>query len=193
MVYAYAPSESPKDVSITADNVGAGRLAVEHLLTCGRTRIAHISGDPAYKAAQDRSVGALQALEAAGLELQGGQTYFGAWSEAWGRGAARMVHSQHPDIDAIFCGSDQIARGAMDALRELGRDVPRDVSVIGFDNWEVLASNARPELTSIDMNLERIGAVAAQHLFRAIDGSRKGGVESLPCRVITRDSTAPAE
>jgi LacI family transcriptional regulator len=193
VVYAYAPSESTNDVSITADNVGAGRLAIEHLLTCGRTRIAHISGDPAYKAAQDRALGARQAIEAAGLEMVGGQTYFGAWSEAWGRGAARMVYNQHPEIDAIFCGSDQIARGVIDALRELGCDVPRDVSVIGFDNWEVLATNSRPELTSVDMNLERIGAVAAQHLFRAIDGSKGGGTESLPCRVVTRDSTAPAE
>lgn len=193
VVYAYAPSDSPDDVSITADNVGAGRLAIEHLLTCGRRRIAHISGDPTYGASQDRAKGASAALEDAGLELVGGQTYFGAWSEAWGRGAARMVHSQHPDIDAIFCGSDQIARGVIDALRELGRDVPRDVSVIGFDNWEVLATNSRPELTSVDMNLERIGTVAAQHLFSAIDGSRTRGGESLPCRVVTRESTAPVE
>jgi LacI family transcriptional regulator len=193
VVYAYAPSEDPTDVSITADNVGAGRLAVEHLLTCGRTRIAHITGDPTFKAAQDRSVGALQALDAAGLALVGGQTYFGAWTEAWGRGAARMVHDQFPGVDAIFCGSDQIARGVIDALRELGRDVPRDVSVIGFDNWEVLATNSRPELTSVDMNLERIGAVAAKHLFAAIDGSGEGATESLPCRLVTRGSTAPAE
>jgi LacI family transcriptional regulator len=191
VVYAYAPSDSPDDVSITADNVGAGRMAVEHLLTCGRSRIAHISGDPSYKAAQDRAVGAREALDAAGLELVGGQTYFGAWNESWGRGAARMLHERHPDLDAIFCGSDQIARGALDALRELGCDVPRDVSVIGFDNWEVLTTNARPELTSVDMNLEHIGAVAAKRLFRAIDGREAGGTEELPCRVVTRGSTAP--
>jgi len=193
VVYAYAPSESDDDISVTADNVGAGKLAIEHLLTCGRRRIAHISGDPAYAAAQDRARGAHAAVEAAGLELVGGQTYFGAWSEAWGRGAARMIHNQFPDLDAIFCGNDQIARGALDVLRELGRDVPRDVSVMGFDNWEILTTNARPALTSIDMNLERIGAIAAQHLFKAIDGSRDSGVQPLPCRVVTRESTAPVE
>ena len=193
VVYAYAPSEAAEDVSITADNIGAGRLAIDHLIACGRTRIAHISGDPAYKAAQDRAVGATEALKDAGLELVGGQTYFGAWSEAWGRGAARMLSTQHPEIDAFFCASDQIARGALEALRELGRDVPRDVSVIGFDNWEVLATNARPELTSIDMNLEKIGAVAAQHLFKAIEGKHGGGTQALPCRVVTRESTAPVE
>jgi LacI family transcriptional regulator len=193
VVYAYAPSESPDDVSITADNIGAGAMAVEHLLTCGRTRIAHISGDPGYKAAQDRARGARQALDAAGLELVGGQSYFGAWSEGWGRGAARMLSQQFPDIDAVFCGSDQIARGVMDALREFGSEVPGDVSVIGFDNWEVLATHARPGLTSVDMNLERIGAVAAQKLFKAIDGSKGQTSESLPCRIVTRESTAPVE
>jgi LacI family transcriptional regulator len=191
VVYAYAPSDSPDDVSITADNVGAARLAIEHLIAMGRSRIAHISGDPAYTAAQDRAEGAVAALTAAGLPLVGGQTLFGAWTEAWGRGATHAVISQHADIDAIFCGSDQIARGALDALRELGRDVPRDVSVIGFDNWEVLATNARPQLTSIDMNLEKIGAMAAQHLFRAIRGERTAGVHLLPCSVVTRGSTTP--
>ncbi len=180
VVYAYAPSEDPSDVSITADNVGAGRLAVEHLLSCGRRRVAHVSGDPGYKAAQDRAAGAQAAVAAAGLELVGGQTYFGSWSEGWGRGAARMIVEQHGDVDAFFCGSDQIARGVLDALRELGRDVPGEVSVIGFDNWEVLTTNARPQLTSVDMNLERLGRVAAQRLFAAIDGTVRPGAEELP-------------
>ncbi|SDS69463.1 transcriptional regulator, LacI family [Nocardioides scoriae] len=189
VVYAYAPSESPDDVSITADNVEAGAMAVEHLLSCGRRRIAHISGDPTYTAAQDRSRGALRALDDAGLSMVGDQTYFGAWTEAWGRAAARLVHRQHPDLDAIFCGSDQIARGVLDTLGELGRDVPRDVSVIGFDNWEAIATGARPALTSIDMNLETIGERAAKRLFRAIDGDAPSGVESVSCRLVTREST----
>ena len=57
VVYAYAPSDDPADHSITPDNRLGGRLAVEHLLTCGRTRIAHISGDPTFAAAQDRALG----------------------------------------------------------------------------------------------------------------------------------------
>ena len=193
VVYAYAPSESPHDVSITSDNVGAGTMAIQHLITCGRTRIAHVSGDPAYRAAQDRAHGARLAFDKAGLEPVGGQTYFGAWTEGWGRGAARMLVQQFPDLDAIFCGSDQIARGVIDALRELGLEVPRDVSVVGFDNWEVLATNSRPELTSVDMNLERIGSVAAQQLFQAIDGSGTGASQVLPCRIVTRESSAPVE
>jgi LacI family transcriptional regulator len=189
VVYAYAPSDGPGDVSITSDNVGAASLAVEHLVGVGRTRIAHVSGDRSYRAATDRARGAQAALEAAGLSLVGGRVLFGAWSEAWGRAAARRLVESEPDVDAIFCGSDQIARGVLDGLREAGRRVPHDVSVVGFDNWEVLTTNARPELTSIDMNLEKIGATAAEQLFAAIDGRGPGASASLPCRLVVRGSS----
>lgn len=190
VVYTYAPSEDPDDLSIICDNVGAGRLAVEHLISCGRTRIAHITGDPGYGASRERAEGALAALEDAGLSLVG-EVRYGAWSEGWGRAAAAMLLDRHPDVDAIFCGSDQVARGAMDGLRERGREVPDDIAVIGFDNWEILAGGARPPLTSIDMNLEEVGRAAARALFAALDGNPRSGVEALPCRVVLRGSTAP--
>lgn len=190
VVYAYAPSEDPDDLSIVVDNVAAGRLAIEHLIACGRTRIAHITGDPGYGAAQDRAQGARAAIRDAGLALTG-DVRFGAWSEGWGRAAAAMLLAQHPDVDAIFCGSDQVARGVLDAVRERGREVPDDVAVLGFDNWEVLTTDARPPLTSVDMNLEQIGRAAAKALFAALDGAPRSGIEALPCRIVLRGSTAP--
>src|SRR6478736_7517966 len=66
VVYAYAPSDDHRDLSLTPDNYAGGRLAIEHLISCGRSRVAHISGDPAYAAAQDRLAGARAALHAAG-------------------------------------------------------------------------------------------------------------------------------
>jgi LacI family transcriptional regulator len=189
VIYAYAPSKDPEDLSLVCDNVGGGRMAVEHLLECGRHRIAHITGDPTYGAAQDRAVGCQAALEEAGLTLVGGKVLFGSWSEAWGRSATRRVLEQDPDVDAIFAGSDQIARGVLDALHEAGKSVPGDVAVIGFDNWDVLAAHSRPPLTSIDINLEHLGRVAAEALFAAIEGKTRSGVEKLPCRLVTRQST----
>jgi LacI family transcriptional regulator len=62
--------------------------------------------------------------------------------------------------DALFCGNDQIARGATDALRERGLRVPEDVAVVGFDNWDVMTLAARPPLSSVDMNLRELGRVA---------------------------------
>jgi LacI family transcriptional regulator len=190
-VYAYAPSEDPADLSLVTDNVGGGRLAVDHLLRCGRRRIAHITGDPTYGAAQDRARGALARLHEEGLELAGGETWFGMWSEAWGRGATRMLLERCPDVDAIFAGSDEIARGVLDVLHEERLDVPARVAVIGYDNWNILAANARPPLTTIDMNLEQLGRVAAQRLFAAIDGTLGSGVETIAGRLVTRESTAP--
>jgi LacI family transcriptional regulator len=191
VVYAYAPSEDSDDLSLAVDNVGGGRMAVDHLIACGRRRIAHITGDPTFGAAHDRVRGALASLETNGLSLAGEEVLFGSWSEGWGRGATRMLLQREPEIDAIFAGSDQIARGVLDVLLELGRKVPEDVSVVGFDNWEIFAASSRPPLTSVDMNLEQLGRRAARQLFNALDGQAASGVEHLPCRLVTRDSTAP--
>jgi Transcriptional regulators len=190
VVYVYAPSDDPSDLSLTPDNVAGGRLAIEHLVACGRSRIAHITGDPSYAAAQDRVHGIQAALADAGLELQG-EPMFSEWSERWGRDAAAMLLSRHPDVDAIACGSDQIARGVLDTLRDLGRRVPEDVAVIGYDNWEVLTTNARPELTSVDPNLQQLGREAALRLFRAMGTAEPNpaGVEYCPVRLVIRGST----
>jgi LacI family transcriptional regulator len=191
VVYAYAPSSDPKDVSVVSDNVGAGRLAAEHLIDCGRSRVAYISGDVEYTAARDRVRGAIAALGAAGLELLGGEAVYGAWSEGWGRGATRTMLTRFPELDAVLCGSDQIARGVLDALREAGRDVPGDIAVMGHDNWEQIAANSRPPLSTIDMNLEELGKIAANLLVDAIELGSQPGVRSVACRLVTRGSTAP--
>ena len=188
VVYAYAPSDDPRDSSVVSDNVGAGALAAEHVLLNGRKRIAYVGGDVTYSAARERAAGAETYLAEQGLRFVGEPT-FGSWTEGWGRAAVHMLLAQHPELDAIICGSDQIARGALDALREAGRDVPGDIAVMGHDNWEQLATQARPPLSTIDMNLEGLGQRAAQLLFAAMDGSPEAGVHSLPCRVVQRNST----
>jgi len=192
VVYAYAPSDDPADDSVVPDNAQGGRLAVEHLVSIGRTKIAHISGDPTYAAAADRAAGVRDGLRAAGLELVG-DVASSNWSEHWGRDACAMLLSQHPEIDGIVCASDQLARGAIDTLRELGRRVPEDVAIIGHDNWEILATNSRPELTSIDPGLQELGRTAARRIFDAIDGrTSEPEVLRMPMKLIIRGSTIPA-
>ncbi len=188
VVYAYAPSDDPSDVSVVPDNVSGGKLAVDHLIAVGRRRIVHISGDPTYAAARDRALGFDSGMTAAGLEPVR-TPLFGAWSEKWGRDATTMLLRAHPDVDGIVAGSDQIARGVLDALRDLKRSVPEDVSVIGYDNWEVLAANARPELTSVDADLQEVGRVAAMRIFEAIDGATNSATEAQPARLVMRSST----
>ncbi|MCL2653417.1 MAG: LacI family transcriptional regulator [Propionibacteriaceae bacterium] len=189
VVYAYAPSDDPNDVSLVTDNVGGAVLAVRHLVSRGRRHIAHITGDRGYVAANDRVLGMNQALADAGLPLCG-DVMFSEWSERWGREATAKLLSEHPEVDAVFAGSDQIARGVVDALHAAGRAVPEDVAVMGYDNWEVLATNSDPALTTIDLNLELLGREAAGYLLQAIDGQTLlPGVRHVPARVITREST----
>lgn len=191
VVYAYAPSEDPDDLSIVGDNVQAGSLAVRHLLDVGRRRIAHIGGDREFSASTDRAAGVLSELAAHDLALRGAEPLYGAWNEGWGRRAVRVLLDRDPDVDGIVCGSDQIARGVIEGLVELGKRVPSDISVIGFDNWRVIAENTRPPLTSIDFRVEDLGRLAAEKLFAAIGGETDHGTIRVPSRLVVRGSSIP--
>lgn len=188
VVYAYGPSTDENDLSLVPDNERGGEDSADFLVARGRRRIAHITGEADYAAAQDRVTGIENALERHGLSLVGG-AQFGSWTEQWGRNATARLIDQRPDIDGILCGNDQIARGALDTLHAAGWHVPARVSVMGYDNWEVFTTGASPHLTSVDMNLEALGALAAHRLFDAINGEATSGVESLPCRIVPREST----
>lgn len=190
IVYAYSPSDDAADISVVSDNVDAGVIAAGHLIDCGRSRIAYISGDRSFAAARDRVIGAEARLREAQLELLGGTALYGSWSETWGRGATKVVLERFPEVDAILAGSDQIARGVLDALRDAGRRIPEDVAVIGHDNQEQLGQQARPSLSTIDMDLRIVGRRAAELLFAAILDDSHRGTHRLPCRLITRGSTA---
>lgn len=188
VVYAYGESQDPEDTSVVTDGAQAGRVGVEHLLSVGRRRIAYVGGDPSYTVAKERADGAAEALAAAGLDFVA-PPVFGPWSEMWGRRAARTLMECAGDLDAIMCGSDQIARGVLDGLHDLGRSVPDDVAVLGHDNWEPLATQSRPPLSTVDMNLREVGRVASRLLFDAMDGRPSPGRHQVDGRVVQRQST----
>jgi LacI family transcriptional regulator len=189
VVYAMTQSTDPADLSLVPDDVQGGALAAAHLLSTGRTRIGHVTGPTRFAAARLRARGAEEVLAEAGLALHGGGPRYGEWTEEWGRQATDALLRAAPDTDAIFCGNDQIARGAADAVRETGRDVPGDVALVGFDNWEVMAAACRPPLTTVDMNLRELGLTAGERLLSAISGSFSAGVERLPCSLVPRESS----
>ncbi|WP_286279439.1 LacI family DNA-binding transcriptional regulator [Naasia aerilata] len=188
VVYVYAPSEDPTDLSLVPDDRQAGAEAAVYLVRSGRSRIAHITGDVAYTAARDRAAGVEAALAEAKLPLAGGETLYGAWSESWGRTATERLINGGVDFDAILCGSDQIARGALEILREHQIAVPSQVAVMGLDNWHLFVEGGRPLLTSVDMNLEGLGRAAAQRLSEAIGGQVAQGIERMPCKLVVRES-----
>ncbi|BCB75814.1 LacI family DNA-binding transcriptional regulator [Phytohabitans flavus] len=191
VVYVYGESDDPRDVSVLADDEHGSRLATEHLVSLGRRQIAHVTGPQSYRAARDRATSLRVVLASAGLALAGGAPLYGEWSQRWGRTAAKMLLAANPDIDAISCGNDQIAAGVAAAVRELGRRVPDDVSIVGYDNWHEFAADCQPPLTTVDLNLQQIGEIAVKHLFAALDGQPSSGVVRQPSRLIVRDSTGP--
>ena len=168
------------------DDEGGGFAAASHLIAIGRRRIAHVAGPKRFLAARLRAQGFAAALAAAGLEPCG-EIRFGEWTEHWGREAAGLLLADRPD--AIFCASDQIARGVSDTLRAVGRRIPDDVALVGFDNWLPMAMGALPPLTSVDPCLEEVGRVAATRLLAAISGEYDPGVHRVPARLAVREST----
>lgn len=186
VVYAMTQPADGDDPAVLPDDEGGGRAAAEYLLSLGRTRIAHITGPERFHAVRLRARGFAAALAAAGLEACA-EIRYGEWNERWGREAAGQLLTARPD--AIFCGSDQIARGVGDTLRAVGRRIPEDVALVGFDNWAPMALGALPPLTTVDMCLEDVGRAAARHLLAAIGGDPAHGVHRVPCRLVVREST----
>jgi LacI family transcriptional regulator len=127
-------------------------------------------------------------LNERGMSVRG-RVRFGSWSEEWGREAIADLLDRAANVDAVFCGSDQIARGVLDGLRENGRRVPEDVAVVGFDNWEPMALGARPPLTTVDPNIDKIGRVAAAHLVMLMDGREPPPMTLIPPALVVRESS----
>jgi DNA-binding LacI/PurR family transcriptional regulator len=157
---------------VDVDNVYGARQATEHLLSLGRRRVATIAGPPDMTAAQDRLAGYRQAVHAAGAEPLSAH---GDFTERSGYEAARALLAADPGLDALFGGSDLMARGALQALREAGRRVPDDVAVVGFDDLGV-AQGADPPLSSVRQPIGRVAQDLVRLLLARIDGA---AVESL--------------
>jgi LacI family transcriptional regulator len=187
VVYVFCRVDHPEAFCLLPDDEGGAKLAVRRLAGLGRSRIASITGPERFEAVRLRERGFRAAIAEAGLPAQPSMP--GRWSEAWGREAAQIVFSRHKGApDALFCGNDQIARGAIEALREMGLAVPGDVSVVGFDNWDVIAEATRPPLSSVDMNLEALGREAGAALLDMMAGRQFAGVRRLPCSLVVRSS-----
>lgn len=193
VVYVFTHADEDDALSLLPDDEGGAYLATEHLANLGRKSIAHISGPERFEAVRLRLKGYRKALKKSGLTEGSGHFLSGVWSEACGRDAVAKLFDGKPETpDALFCGNDQIARGAAEALRDRGIAVPGQVSIVGFDNWDVMAVGARPPLTSVDMNLKALGREAGERLIGMIAGERSNGVRRLPCSLVVRQSCGAA-
>jgi LacI family transcriptional regulator len=188
VVYAFTPSQDPRDTSLVTDQARGAADAVQHVLDLGRRRVAHVTGPADHHATRVRA----ESVERTAGEALVGPVLHGDWSERWGRLAADLLLRRHPDLDAVTCGSDQIARGICDGLRDAGRRVPHDVAVVGFDDWDVIALASRPPLTTVNLGLEALGRRAGELLLQAVAGEPSPGTTTLPTRLVVRESTVPS-
>lgn len=193
ILYAYTQVDDPNALCLLPDDAQGGQLATEHLIRAGRRRIVHITGPEKFLAVRERRAGYERAMRSHNLNVPNCGVLSGPWSEAWGFEAITDLLECEPKTDAIFCGSDQIARGVVDGLRERGVRVPEDIAVVGYDNWDIIAAATRPALTTIDMNLHELGRLAATKLLGLIDGHKDSGVQRFPCRLIARASCGTSE
>jgi DNA-binding LacI/PurR family transcriptional regulator len=170
---------------VDADDRGGARAAVEYLARSGRQAIGTIAGPPDTAAGVDRLAGYRAAVAESGVASPSLITY-GDLRQASGEHAMNRLLDRRPDIDAVLAASDQMAVGALLALRRTGRRVPDDVAVVGFDDAPI-AGRVRPRLTTVRRPVEEIGARMARELLGRIAGAPDRNVV-LDTKLIIRDS-----
>jgi LacI family transcriptional regulator len=176
---------------VTAANWSGAKMATEHLIALGHRRIGLISGPKDWNASVDRLAGYHSALLAAGLPILPALAQEADFKIEGGQRAAHRLLALPEPPTAIFAMNDNMALGVMRAAVERGLEVPRDLSVVGFDDVE-LASVAYPALTTVIQPLQEIGRIAATLLYRQIDGQPLDASRiELSTRLVVRDSTAP--
>jgi len=174
--------------SVNTDNVGDGFRMVDHLAKLGHEKIAIILGPDEYVVNIDRYDGYRRALVNNGLaydpdlEIQGGYTLADA------RKAVIQKMKDRPDITAIFAKDDLKAIAAMQGVKELGYEIPKDIAIVGINDYEI-AMIAEPKLTTMHVPIYDLGAKAAEMLMKLIHNEEvEDNTQILETQMIIRQS-----
>ncbi len=166
---------------VDIDNVGGAKAAVSYLLSRGCRRVATIAGLQDMGVGVDRLTGYRQAIGADGLVA------YGDWGELSGQEAMRELLRQDPRLDAVFVASDLMAAGALRALRDLGKRVPEDIAVVGFEDSPI-AGQTDPPLTTVYQPMEEMGRQMVRLLLARIKGEDEPGHVLLDTHLVHRQS-----
>ncbi len=175
---------------VDTDQALGARQATEHLLSLGHRQVWHLAGPIASFSAGHRAESWRETLQTAGITPP--PLIHGDWTTESGHRAALELIGTRDDVTAIFAANDQMALGAMKALHELGRDIPSDVSVVGFDDMD--ESRAFwPPLTTVRQNFREVGRVAMERLLSQIENPDAAPRTTLiPTELVVRESSGPA-
>ncbi|MDA2804050.1 LacI family DNA-binding transcriptional regulator [Nocardiopsis suaedae] len=176
-----------RGIGAPADGAPVADL-VAGLAAGGHRRFLHVAGDQGFASARGRRRAYLEIVERLGLESHG--VADGDWSAESGRAAVRDL-PEGSGVTAVIAGNDVVAAGAVRGALERGWSVPGDISVTGWDD-DPVAAYLSPALTTVAVDLERVGARAMERLIAAVHGREA----EEPCepltRVVWRESTGPA-
>jgi DNA-binding LacI/PurR family transcriptional regulator len=176
----------PSLVSVAMDNRAGARLATSHLLRLGHREIAFVSGPATSPEATARQRSWQDEVRRAGLDAE--RVYPGDWSSASGYAAGRRIVADGVPT-AVFAANDQMALGVLSALAEAGLDVPRDVSVAGFDDVPD-AAYFTPALTTVQQDFAALASRCVAVLEQILHGEAAKSVRIRP-ELVVRASTAP--
>jgi LacI family transcriptional regulator len=191
-IVAVDPHTGPLNLpTVAADNLQGARLGVEHLLGLGHRRIGMITGRADLISGQLRELGYRQAHAVAGVPVDESLFRPAAFDPERAHRAARDLLTLPNPPSAIFAANDITALAALEVAAELGRDVPRELSVVGFDNIPESAL-ASPALTTVAQPIQRIGHDAVVMLLQLIAGEPlRAHHVTLGTTLVVRSSTAP--
>jgi LacI family transcriptional regulator len=177
--------------AVATTNWAGAKAATEHLIELGHTHIGVITGPGVGRLSADRLAGYHAALLSAGLPLVPRLVREADWTVEGGYRAAMELLGLPHTPTAVFALNDAMAIGVLRAARESRLAVPRDLSIVGFDDVE-LASIAMPSVTTVRQPLQGLGRMGVDVLYRLLRGQRLDATRiELSTRLVVRESTAP--
>lgn len=189
VVFVGARPRAEAASSVALHDEDVGRVATEHLLAVGRTRIAMITGPHNEDCVTDRHTGYHAALSAAGIPFAADLIVEGDWSATSGYDGFIQLAGRANPPDAIFAQNDRMAIGVLRAARERGLRVPEELAVIGVDGTP-LSAYSDPPLSTMRQDMFGMGQQAVQLLIQALENPEQPAVHlQLPAELVVRQST----
>lgn len=182
------PRSGTNVAHITSDNRIGAAMAARHLLENDHRNIAIINGHDQAFVSRERLQGFEEALEEYSVMPDAKLVFNGMFSEDGGAEAMYQILIRHPEVTAVFCASDLMALGAMRTLERMGRNVPGDISVVGFDDINISAY-CSPKLTTIRQDKYELGYQAAQMLIDMLENRTENRKIILNNQLVVREST----
>jgi LacI family transcriptional regulator len=171
--------------AIHLDNAAGARAVVDHLASMGRRRLVHISGPAENIDAQERAEAFRKAVEIHGIQ---GRVVEGDFEMESGEAAITALLAEGVKFDAVFAANDNMAIGALDALRAAGRNVPKDVAVAGFDDIPLARHLG---ITTVRVRIAELGERALGRLLEGVTKGDAGGDELHAPELVVRSTTDP--